>query len=454
MDNSLISISSEYLYHPIETYFSEVVKSNIYIGEDSSHLNKFFMLLLPSPVDNTLLPTLTKLNSLSQYLVKSITIYNKADNESYIIYEYNNGIRISDYILNSVPDIRIRINLLKQFIEILLGLHEKEIPLFDFNSDFCFIENLEEPNLKMIYNVNGYIKSTDDCKSTCNEESNDFYWLSRSIFVLTRYNKYKRNEEDFSIFFSECDQFVQTELKSLFTNTFNKCKGMVDTQSFTLNTFIDKFNVVLERLGIETISNSFISTNIIGDTIQRDFLGKKLSENQEKMVKVLGENSLSRVNTLNLLNQRNLYQNHENKNPQFLFQTENFPSITSVNKRKELKFLQKKLSIQNQEDNRNVLLNNNSNNQMNSNRYVMIPTNQNSKENQNNVLYTTMLVPVNVCLLYKQSYNKYLSQMISALSDLDQLINLQIENMDQVFSNLQCSYDKNVQSSKLLTSNK
>ena len=73
---------------------------------------------------------------------------------------------------------------------------------------------------------------------------------------------------------------------------------------------------------------------------------------------------------------------------------------------------------------------------------------------KNNVLYTTMLVPVNVCLLYKQSYNKYLSQMISALSDLDQLINLQIENMDQVFSNLQCSYDKNVQSSKLLTSNK
>lgn len=447
MDNSLISISSDYLYHPIETYFTEIVKSNVFIGEDSTHLNKFFMLLLPSPVDSTLLPTLTKLNSLSQYLVKSITIYNKSENESYIIYEYNNGIRISDYILNSAPDIKIRLSLLKQFIEILLGLHEKEIPLFDFNSDFCFIENLEEPNLKMIYNVNGYIKSTEDCKSSCNEESNDFYWLSRSIFVLTRYNKYRRNEEDFSIFFSECDQYTQAELKSLFTNTFNKCKGIIESQSFTLNNFIDKFNNVLQRMGIEGISTNFISTNIIGDTIQRDFLGKKISENQEKMVKVIGENSL------NLVNQRNLYQNHENKNPSFLFQTENFPSITSVNKRKELKYLQKKLLAQNQEE-RNVLFNNNIDNQINGNRYIMIPTNQNVKDKQNNVLYTTMLVPVNVCLLYKESYNKYLSQMISALSDLDQLINLQIENMDQVFSNIQCSYDKNIQSSKLLSSSK
>ena len=113
----------------------------------------------------------------------------------------------------------------------------------------------------MIYNINGYIKSSaQNLEKEPVERSNEFLWISRAIFIITRYNKnYKKEEDDFHIFFDECSNSIRDSLKRLFTKTFNKCKGI---EEYSLNSFIQDFNVILSKCDLNQIE---IKT-IVNDT--------------------------------------------------------------------------------------------------------------------------------------------------------------------------------------------
>ena len=271
---------TDQVYHPIETYFNELFTSNIYIGEDSSHQNKCFMLLLPYPFSNDLQANLTKLNSISPYFIKSKSIFKKSENEYYIIYEYSHGIRLSDYIINAIPPIKLRLFLLSQLVEILISLLNNKIEIYDFNSDFCFVDGLDQPNIKMIYNVNGYVKSSSqNLEKEPVEKSNEFLWISRAIFIVTLYNKnYKKEKNDFQIFFSECSDSIKNSLKILFTKTFNKCKGI---EEYSLNNFIQDFNLILSKCELNPIEQK----TILNDTTQHQNVLHNTQDIHEKIIK-------------------------------------------------------------------------------------------------------------------------------------------------------------------------
>ena len=372
---------TEQVYHPIETYFNELFTSNIYIGEDSSHQNKFFMLLLPYPFANDLQANLTRLNSISPYFIKSKSIFKKSENEYYIIYEYSHGIRLSDYIINAIPSIKLRLVLLSQLIEILISLVNNKIEIYDFNSDFCFVDGLDQPNIKMIYNVNGYVKSSSqNLEKEPVEKSNEFLWISRAIFIITRYNKnYKKGEDDFQIFFSECSDSIKNSLKILFTKTFNKCKGI---EEYSLNNFIQDLNLILSKCDLSPIDQK----TILNDTTQNRIALHNTQEMNENIIK-----------------------NYNDKNSNLKFDA-------CAAKKKKIKSL------------RPI-----TNNQMNQ----TIPMCQ--------IIYpNNFIIPIqSYPLPYIQSSttDQFVDQFRASLENLNKFINIQTQNINQVFNQTQMEYN-------------
>ena len=271
---NVINVITEHIYHPIELYLHEMISSNIYLGVDS-HKKEYFMLLTsPQNITESLKQQINELNCkpYTDYLLPFVAIYNKNENESYLIYEYCHGLYIEKYILLSEPTFQARLSLLKQFLEILILLHNNiHIQLYNFNSNFCFVENSEQPILKMLYNINGLIKNKvpieneDGIKVQQNEiveeKIDDFYWLSRTITIICRYPNLS-HMESFTRFFNEFEESVSMELRTLFTKAIHKCQGKVEMKEYSLKMFTKEFNDILNKLAIGTIRKDLYETII------------------------------------------------------------------------------------------------------------------------------------------------------------------------------------------------
>ena len=186
-----IKIIKENIYHPSELYFSEIISSNVYVGEDIKKKN-IFMIKIPSEkINDELITEMTLINYLpSNKILHSINIFKKNNEDSYLIFNYCCGIRLNDYIKYSQPNFMIRINLLKQFSECIIDLYNNDIKLFNLNSDFCFILDFEKPILKILFNIQGLINSQkeNDSKNkkieNIQEKEDEFFWLARFIYII------------------------------------------------------------------------------------------------------------------------------------------------------------------------------------------------------------------------------------------------------------------------------
>jgi hypothetical protein len=79
----------------------------------------------------------------------------KNENASYLCNEFAD-ILLNKYIDYSNPPLEIRINLLKQIVEFIIHFNNNGIILDDFDSNYIFIQGLENPTVKILHNCNNF----------------------------------------------------------------------------------------------------------------------------------------------------------------------------------------------------------------------------------------------------------------------------------------------------------
>ena len=404
-----IKIIKENIYHPSELYFSEIISSNVYVGEDIKKKN-IFMIKIPSEkINDELITEMTLINYLpSNKILHSINIYKKNNEDSYLIFNYCGGIRLNDYIKYSQPNFMIRINLLKQFSECIIDLYNNDIQLFNLNSDFCFILDFEKPILKILFNIQGLINSQkeNDSKNkkieNIQEKEDEFFWLARFIYIIsTEYSKNNLNEQKniFDDFVNSSPEVTRNNLKKIINNIFFRCKGNEEyIKNYHIQNYIDDLNSLLNQLNITEINKEIIKnelreqfiTKVIEHAIEEQTLNpqseifneekinkniltslntkkktkKKKKETQLKQEKAnLIENNIQNNNKQNQSQNLNFdnYQNNQFPNQNFNFNQNNIHCFPQQNYSYQNNF-QRNPSYMMELDN-NLLYQNNSNNE-------------------------------------------------------------------------------------------
>ena len=404
-----IKIIKENIYHPSELYFSEIISSNVYVGEDIKKKN-IFMIKIPSEkINDELITEMTLINYLpSNKILHSINIYKKNNEDSYLIFNYCGGIRLNDYIKYSQPNFMIRINLLKQFSECIIDLYNNDIKLFNLNSDFCFILDFEKPILKILFNIQGLINSQkeNDSKNkkieNIQEKEDEFFWLARFIYIIsTEYSKNNLNEQKniFDDFVNSSPEVTRNNLKKIINNIFFRCKGNEEyIKNYHIQNYIDDLNSLLNQLNITEINKEIIKnelreqfiTKVIEHAIEEQTLNpqseifneekinkniltslntkkktkKKKKETQLKQEKAnLIENNIQNNNKQNQSQNLNFdnYQNNQFPNQNFNFNQNNIHCFPQQNYSYQNNF-QRNPSYMMELDN-NLLYQNNSNNE-------------------------------------------------------------------------------------------
>ena len=268
-----IKIIKENIYHPSELYFSELISSNVYIGEDIKKKNLFMIKIPSEKINDDLITEMTLINYLpSNKILHSINIYKKNNEDSYLIFNYCGGIRLNDYIKYSQPNFMIRINLLKQFSECIIDLYNNDIKLFNLNSDFCFILDFENPILKILFNVQGLINSQkeNDSKNKKNdsiqEKEDEFFWLARFIYIISTENSKNYIDEQkntFDYFINISPEVTRNNLKKIINNIFFRCKGNEEyIKNYHIQNYIDDLNSLLNKLNISEINKEIIKNDL------------------------------------------------------------------------------------------------------------------------------------------------------------------------------------------------
>ena len=436
-----IKIIKENIYHPSELYFSEIISSNVYVGEDIKKKNLFMIKIPSEKINDDLITEMTLINYLpSNKILHSINIFKKNNEDSYLIFNYCCGIRLNDYIKYSQPNFMIRINLLKQFSECIIDLYNNDIKLFNLNSDFCFILDFEKPILKILFNIQGLINSQkeNDSKNKKNEniqeKEDEFFWLARFIYIIsTEYSKNNLNEQKniFDDFVNSSPEVTRNNLKKIINNIFFRCKGNEEyIKNYHIQNYIDDLNSLLNQLNITEINKE-----IIKNELREQFITKVI----EHAIEVQTLNPQSEI-----FNEEKI-----NKN-----------ILTSLNTKKKTKKKKKETQLKQEKANliENNIQNNNKQNQsqnLNFDNYQnnQFP-NQNFNFNQNNIhcfpqqnysyqnnfqRNPSYMMELDNNLLYQnnsnnENYNlrtlqQCITQMVFSFKQLDGEINTQINQM-------------------------
>jgi len=276
-------IITDNMYSPNELYFNEIICSNVYKGEDLSH-HQYFMIKIPSNlVNNSLLDKLYILNSIqNKSLLNAISIFKKNFKPfSYIIFDYYDGIRLTDFILYSNPSIKIRINLLKYFSLLLIDLYNnKNLDLYNLNSDFIFVSNLENPSLKILFNIEGTIqnKISNNNNFEIQEKENEFLWLGRFIYILCCNSEKEEEKKNYLKYLENLNIEIKDSIIKIFNKIFLKIKGDEKYLNYNLKQFILDFNDILKFFDIKIIDINLLNLNINKEEINYKNLINKLYE--------------------------------------------------------------------------------------------------------------------------------------------------------------------------------
>ena len=283
-------IITDNMYLPNELYFNEIINSNVYKGEDLSH-NQYFMIKIPTNlVNNSLLEKLYILNSIqNKSLLNAVSIFKKNFKPfSYIIFDYYDGIRITDFILYSNPSIKIRINLLKYFLLLLIDLYNNnELDLYNLNSDFIFVSNLQNPSLKILFNIEGTIqnKISNNNNFEMQEKENEFLWLGRFIYILCCISEKEEEKNNHLKFLENLNIEIKDSIINIFNKIFRKIKGDKNYSNYNLKQFILDFNEILKFFDIKIIDINLLNLNINKEEINYKNLINKLYENSKNKEK-------------------------------------------------------------------------------------------------------------------------------------------------------------------------
>ncbi len=276
-------IITDNIYLPNELYFNEIICSNVYKGEDLSH-NQYFMIKIPTNIiNNNLLDKLYILNSIqNKTLLNAISVFKKNIKPfSYIIFDYNDGIRLTDYILYSNPSIKIRINLLKYFLLLLIDLYNiNELNLYNLNSDFIFVSNFENPFIKILFNIEGTIQNKIYTNNNfeIQEKENEFLWLARFIYILCSNSEKEEEKNNHLKFLESLNIDIKETIIKIFNKIFHKIKGDENYLNYNLKDFILDFNNILEFFDINIIDINLLYKNINKKEINYKNLINKLYE--------------------------------------------------------------------------------------------------------------------------------------------------------------------------------
>lgn len=139
----------------IEIYGNDYSKINIFYYTNENQ-EKYFLVEIKNEKllqKNILKNLLDIINNPNQGILTPIKIFLKNDFSFFIQFEYSE-ITLSNFIKNSEPSLETRLNLLKQFIIILIHFHNNNIELDCFDINYIFIKNLGNPILQIFYNGN------------------------------------------------------------------------------------------------------------------------------------------------------------------------------------------------------------------------------------------------------------------------------------------------------------
>ena len=285
MENK-IPVLTECSFRPLEIFNSEMVASNVYVGEDNNKKKAFMIQISIDQLTNELIDEVSSLRTISNnhQVLKIKSIFRKSQNEIYLVSEYSEGIPINKFINYTDLPVLTRFLLLKQMLNILVDIKRCGIKVHEYNSDFCFVQNIEEPQIVLLYNFRGVIDSQKNLTSNnANKvmKNCDFCWISNSIFMVTRI--YKSKADQFKTFFERIKtDALREKAKSLFTKSFNKCKG--EEKNFTLEEFKKELDEIIE--GIENTQPQDESF----DQKIKDFDCKEIEideENKKKKLNIL-----------------------------------------------------------------------------------------------------------------------------------------------------------------------
>ena len=263
-----IKVIKDNIYHPIELYFSELITSNVYIGEDIKK-KLYFMIKIPcEKISEELITEMTLINYFpSDKVLHSINIFKKNNEDAFLIFNYCSGIRLNDFIQYSQPSFLIRLNLLKQFSECLIDLYNNNIKLYNLNSDFFFVLDIESPNLKILLNIFGLIQSESDNQNKKNQEKEDeFFWLARFIFIISSEGNQSNNNVNnnfFDFFINSSPEIIRNDLKKIINSIFFRCKGNEEyIKNYHIQNYINDLNIILNKLNINAIDKEIIKNEL------------------------------------------------------------------------------------------------------------------------------------------------------------------------------------------------
>jgi hypothetical protein len=139
----------------IEIYENDYSKINIFYYVTQSQENFFLLEIKKEKLqqENLMKNLIDLILNPNKGILRPLKVLLKNEISFFIQYEFSD-ITLSKFILNSEPSLETRLDLLKQFVKILIHFHNNNIELDHVDGNYIFVENLESPVLKIFYNGN------------------------------------------------------------------------------------------------------------------------------------------------------------------------------------------------------------------------------------------------------------------------------------------------------------
>lgn len=129
-------------------------KGNIFYSKDKKGARRFLLKVACEKLRTSKLQHFWDITrEPNQFLLNFVNIVKLNQKYNYLSFEFSE-IRLIDYIQYSKPELRTRLSLLKQLTELIIYIKRKEISLHNLDVNYIFVENLENPMLKLLCHCN------------------------------------------------------------------------------------------------------------------------------------------------------------------------------------------------------------------------------------------------------------------------------------------------------------
>lgn len=238
-------------YKPGELYSDKGLRSNVYIGKDNKN-NKCFMIKIQyDQLSVQLLENITKISQLNFPSLINFISLSKINNDYYLVYDYFNGLQISDYISKAIPNGSKRLMFFINISKFLNFLNKHQMIVDDFLLDFVFVESFETSNIKILYSygqINNNQANKDENNKTEIIKDNYFQVLAQFIYIISQFNK-ENDKENFTMFFDQFKDELKNKIKDVFSKVINKHKER-NSNEYSFESFYLEIKIIYNELGV------------------------------------------------------------------------------------------------------------------------------------------------------------------------------------------------------------